>query len=268
MPNVGCKRDTKYFMNYITPTGVMKERFSKNPKPLWDSAILCFRDFTGSQHICSELKAVPLGYKVLWGMEEFADNPLAHEIELGDAHIGVVARCQWGGPQAAIFVEELAQIGVQFILGVGAAGSLKAELPRGSQMIAASVLCTDGTSRAYCSEPTLGAPKELLAAATAAGRKTGIELQEVTLATTDAIYRETDDQVRDWLRLGAHAVCMEAAPLLASARRCGIRCLWVGHVSDCLVARQWEPWLNLEEMTRATARIAKAIVQDQAEEDV
>jgi hypothetical protein len=39
-----------------------------------------------------------------------------------------------------------------------------------------------------------------------------------------------------------------------------ITSVWIGHVSDCLVNREWEPWDSLEQMTVESAGIGLDIL--------
>lgn len=109
---------------YITPEAVMKHRFQTNPRPVWDVAVICFRDYKGSQILVKTFNASPLGYKVLYGIEEFDGAPVVYEAELLGKRVGIITRCNWGAPQAAILVEELIELGVKYIIGYGAAGSI------------------------------------------------------------------------------------------------------------------------------------------------
>ena len=141
-------------MRYIIPEAFMQGRFDTNPRPQWTTAVLCFRDLEGSRQLVGGLGAIPLGCKVITGMEEFPGNPLpyAHEVAIGESKVGVIARCEWGGPQTAFVVEELAHIGVDTIIGIGAGGSIDPELRKASQVVAQVALLTDGTSKAHSDE--------------------------------------------------------------------------------------------------------------------
>jgi len=248
-------------MRYITPDDVMRTRFDKHPRPEWDAAVLCFRVAEGSQLIINELGAKPLGYKVLWGMDEYPDQPIAHELAIGSHRVGVIGRCHWGGPQTAIFVEELAHLGVKAVLGVGAAGSLVPDLPKGTQVVARSAIATDGTSRAYTDEDNVHAGRDLASVIRAAEQKHDWRLRPVCTATVDAIYRETEELLRTFLGHGAEAINMETGPLYAAAAVCGVDAIWIGHISDCLVNGMWESWEDLGDMAVASGRIALDILE-------
>jgi len=235
----------------------MHGRFDINPRPQWKIAVLCFRDLEGSRILVEGLGAIPLGYKVISGMEEFSGNPLpyAHELAIGEAKVGVIARCGGGGPQTAIVVEELAHIGVSKIIGIGAAGSIDPDIPKGSQVVAQVALCSDGTSKAYTDAPEIKGDAVLCSSALAAGEKLSTGVRMVCVVTTDAIYRETEADVHTWTKQGAQVVNMETSALYAASATCGISSLWLGHVSDCMVGSEWEEWSDIEDMTAMSAKL-------------
>jgi purine-nucleoside phosphorylase len=249
-------------MPYITPEVFMQGRFDDNPRPEWTTAVLCFRDLEGSGLLVQELGARPLGYQVLTGMEEFPGNPFpyAHELAIGQAKVGVVARCGWGGPQTAILVEELAYLGVTRIIGIGAAGSIDSTIPKGSQVVAQAALTTDGTSKAYTDAPELKGDELLCSLALAAGERFSTGIRKVCVVTTDALYRETEAEVRTWRARGGQVVNMETSALYAASETCKISSLWIGHVSDCLVGVEWEDWSDIADMTVMSARIGLDIL--------
>ena len=249
-------------MRYITPETIMRGRFGANPKPRWDAAVLCFRSHEGSRLIAQTLEAEPLGYKVLWGMDEVSAYPLAHEFAIGKARVGLIARCLWGGPQTAILVEELAHLGVRHLIGIGAAGSIAANLPRSTQIVATAALTTDGTSRAYVDEAEVCVNPAIYAAIQRAERAHSWRLRGVKVATIDAIYRETDTMIRVLAGRGAETVNMEVTPFYAASAVCGVESVWIGHVSDCLVNHAWEPWDNLEQMTAQSAQIGLDVLEE------
>jgi uridine phosphorylase len=249
-------------MRYITPEALMHGRFDINPRPQWKTAVLCFRDLEGSRQLVEGLGAIPLGYQVISGMVEFSGNPLpyAHELAIGEVKVGVIARCGGGGPQTAIVVEELAYIGVTTIIGIGAVGSLDPDVPKGSQVLAQTALLTDGTSKAYSEAAEIKANPLLCSLALSAGQSLLTKVLPVRTVTTDAIYRETEAEVRTWRARGGQAVNMETSALYAASEACGINSLWIGHVSDCLVAGEWEEWSDIADMTAMSARLGLEIL--------
>ncbi|TNJ60629.1 hypothetical protein FE784_35730 [Paenibacillus hemerocallicola] len=250
---------------YITPGTVMRNRFRHRPAPAWRLAILCFRDYTGSQILVEAFGATPVGYKVLYGMEEFDGAPIVYEAELAGGKVGIVTRCNWGGPQAAILVEELAELGVEWIIGYGAAGSIDKRIAKGKQLIASRTLLSDGTSRAYRKdEPYLECDAGFLRTALEAVEANGLtgDVRETTAATIDALYRETKELVEELRSAGAEIVNMETSALYAVSRVCGIKSVWIGFVSDCLVDDDWDDWhVNLSELAATTSRICLEVAR-------
>jgi len=45
--------------------------------------------------------------------------------------------------------------------------------------------------------------------------------------------------------LGAQAINMETTPLYAASAMCGVRSLWLGYISDCLLDNKWDGWWGL-----------------------
>ncbi|MBN1671509.1 MAG: hypothetical protein JXR37_10775 [Kiritimatiellae bacterium] len=248
-------------MRYITPAHLFQTRFAPDrPAPRWAAAVLCFRDTRGSQALLDVFGAEPLGYKAIWGMDECGERPFVYRARAGACDVGVVAGCLWGGPQAAILVEELAALGVKHLVGYGAAGSFVPDLRQGEHVVAVSALPIDGTSRAYGAGPCAAADG-LLDTARGAAQELGVALREVTAVTTDAVYRETPALVAAWRAQGAQVVNMETSAFYAAARVCGVRALWLGHVSDCLADR-WEDWhIDRVAVSRLGARLCRTIVQ-------
>lgn len=239
----------------------MRLRFGGAPRPQWDVAVICFRGPAGSQAVVKRLGARPVAGKALYGIEPSRERPLVHEASAGDHRVVVVSECIWGAPQAAILVEELAGLGARVVLGFGVAGGLVPELPKGTQIVAPAASVTDGTSRAYTSATEVTADPELAAALAAAAARLAVPVVPVTVATVDALFRETPADVRRWLGIGARAVNMETAPLYAAAAACGVRSLWLGHVSDSLLDDgAWESWQRPAVFTDVTVELLAGLL--------
>lgn len=237
-------------------------RFGAPPWPTWDIAVLSFRD-SGGGVLIDKLGARPVGGKTLYGLEETAERPFSYEVTLGGQRILLVQRCLWGGPQAAILVEELAGLGVRTIIGFGVAGSLVESLPKGTQIVGARGIVIDGTTRAYTTADTVDPDGALLAAVRATAERQGVPLAPVRLAGVDALYRETPDDVRRWLALGAEAINMETPTLYAAAATCGVRGVWLGHVSDTLwlTTQAWDSWQRPAAFTDATVALTVGLLE-------
>ena len=250
-------------MRYITPETLLRMRFGERPWPSWDIAVLCFRGEGGGGALIDKLGARPVGGKTLYALEETAERPFVFQTTLGARKILVVQRCLWGGPQAAIFVEELACLGVGVIVGFGVAGSLVETLPKGTQIVGARAHVADGTTRAYTSADTVDPDAGLLAAVRGIAERQGVPLTPARLAGVDALYRETPDDVRRWRALGVEAINMETPTLYAAAAACGVRSVWVGHVSDTLwlTTETWDSWQRPAALTDVTVALTVGLLE-------
>lgn len=230
-------------MRYITPEHCITSRLAGRPAPNWAATFLVCRDYPGSQQALATFENVrPVRYRLLYNMTHAEFEPLVFEADVAGRTIAIVTRVVWGGPQMAILVEELAALSVKFLLSYGIAGSIDPALPKGSLIVAASALPTDGTSKAYGVSEIQRAETGLVEAALASAARTGCEMQPVCAATIDALYRETAEQIDRFARQGAQVINMETTPLYAAASACGVRSLWCGYVSDCLVEGNWDDW--------------------------
>ena len=230
-------------MRYIAPDKCIQSRLGERSPPAWECALLVFRDFPSSK-VALDLFApvAPVRYRMLYNITSADFEPFVFEAEAGGRSIAIVTRCVWGGPQAAILVEELAALGVGTIVGYGVAGSINPELAQGSFVVAESALPTDGTTKSYGANTPQWPDPDLLCAADSAGEKVGCALHPVTAATVDALYRETPELVEELRGQGADIVQMECSPLYAVSRACGVRSVWLGYVTDCLAEGAWHDW--------------------------
>ena len=147
-----------------------------------------------------------------------------------------------GGPSAAIVVSELAQLGARRFVRVGTCGSLRAGLGVGELVVVTEAICEDGTSRALTAvdrtraegdDPprrVVPAP-ELLAQLAAAG-----VTEQVVAVSTDLFYDRPAGERDRWAGRGAAVVELEAATVLALARRRGLDAAALLLVTDALGA--------------------------------
>ena len=95
-------------------------------------------------------------------------------------------------------------------------------------------------------------------------RQLDLPILRVTAATIDALYRETPEAVARWRAAGAQVINMEATPLYAAARMCGVCALYIGHVSDELHGAEWKDWFgdDRDSMSRLSADIAVRVLEE------
>lgn len=228
----------------LTPERVMINRFSQYSKPNWKVAILCFNNFLSCEVITNFFKAIPLkGYKIFYGIDSNETERQVFEATVAGNQIGIITRLSWGGPQAAILVEELSQLGVQYIIGYGAAGSIDKKLQKGDLVFGGNSLISDGTSRAYLqNQRTVDCDEDLLSILREVAQAISCRITEVTVANVDALYRETKELITQFQHEGAQIVNLETSALYASSKVCNTKSIWLGFISDSLVQENWDSW--------------------------
>jgi len=144
-----------------------------------------------------------------------------------------------GAPSAAIAAEELHAVGVETLIRVGTTGALQHGIEIGDMVVATGAAKDEGTTKRYESPTVPAVPdyevlsslvtaarnNEERAAGQAADGANGEAASNVhvgPIATNDAFYAETDEQVTAWEDAGLLAVEMEAAALFTLARRKGM----------------------------------------------
>ena len=250
---------------YITPERLIRARFGPG-LPSWETVVLVFHGFIRSRRIVSRFDTRPFTRRLLSGTTADDLYETTDFSGLIVSNIGARFGC---GPTVAALVEELAYLGVQRIIGIGCAGSINREVPRGTQFILERALVTDGTAQRY------GAPlwsfvtpdQSLLRVCRDIAASLG-EYRRVTGAQVDAIYQETPQLVREWRSKGADVINMEVSTLYSAAAYCGVPAVYLGHVSDELLPDHWDPWTgdDRDEMVDRSADLAYALAKTTASE--
>ncbi|MEJ8278899.1 nucleoside phosphorylase [Pseudonocardia spirodelae] len=172
-----------------------------------------------------------------------------------------------GAPLAAMFLEHLAAMGVRTVVGVGGAGALRHELTLGHAVVLGSVLRDEGTSFHY--QPpsrTLDADPDGVDALVRTLDSAGVPHVVGRSWTTDAVFRETPDRVARRREEGCAVVDMEAAALVAAARRIGVGYGQVFLAADSLAGPEWEHrgWTSAREARAGLFGLALAAAEDWA----
>ena len=133
-----------------------------------------------------------------------------------------------GGPSAAIVVEELIALGARTLVRIGTCGALVPRLELGELVTAAEVVAQDGASAALAAGYRPAPDAQLTRALQGAGAR------QVKAVSTDLFYDPRPAITDQWLAAGVEVVEMEAAALLAVARRRGACAAVLLAVSDRL----------------------------------
>ena len=137
-------------------------------------------------------------------------------MDLEGVSCGIIARTI-GGPYAVLIAEQLHAAGAQIIIGLTSAGRVAPDLPLPCLVVATSAIRDEGTSYHYlapsqevaCPTPVTAHLERELAAAT------GWNVRSGKVWTTDAPYRETQQQIDKWASEKALAVEMQTASLFS-----------------------------------------------------
>ncbi len=158
-----------------------------------------------------------------------------------------------GGPSAAIVVEELVDLGARTLVRIGTCGALGPGFGLGELVVAREVVAADGTSTALGAEARMAADPGLTDALVQAGGR------EVVAVSTDVFYDPRDGVQAEWMQLGAEVVEMEAATLLALARRQGVAAGVLLAVTDLLEGGRRR--IGEEALERAGVRLGETAYQ-------
>lgn len=166
-----------------------------------------------------------------------------------------------GAPHAVIMLERLIAMGAKKILALGCCGSLQKYLPIGSFIIPLSALSEEGTSAHYPlpQGAVAAADKQIVNICLEKCRAQKLQPISGKVWTTDALFRETRQKVRQYSQMNLLAVEMEMAALFTVAAYRQVQLGGFMVVSDELATLKWKTgflnpifWAN----SKKAARIA------------
>ena len=144
-----------------------------------------------------------------------------------------------GGAAAAGLLEEITSMGAKRVLYFGSCGSLDKDITAGHLLVPTSAYRDEGTSYHY-------APPSDFIEVKSADRLSEI-FDELSVPyiktktwTTDAIYRETQDNMAKRKSEGCSVVEMECASIMAAAQYREIDAYQFLYAADCLDGEQWD----------------------------
>ena len=155
-----------------------------------------------------------------------------------------------GAPGMTMALEVLIALGVKEFVFIGLAGSLQEEVQPADIVLCQEALCDDGTSPCYTSkeisQPHKPLFKALASQLTALGQNYHIGLNW----TTDAIFRETAQEVRHYQKNDVLSVEMEIAAFYAICAKRKVQGAAAVVISDELARLKWEPHFGEKEIFR------------------
>jgi uridine phosphorylase len=229
MPNKARKYGDKAV---IEPARVIQERkkIGLHPScPVPSGAIMCY-DTAFWQLVCAGPEDVECG-GWLKG---------AYLVPCNDSRILVLKVPGYGAPTAVMTLEELAAFGVKTFVNLGTAGGLQQNMNIGDIVICDRAIRDEGTSHHYLpvEKYAFSCPDLTENLCTAFERK-GIPYSKGTSWTTDAPYRETIEELRQYCSDGVATVEMEVSALFAVGAYRGVSVSSIFVISDLLSEEDW-----------------------------
>lgn len=146
-----------------------------------------------------------------------------------------------GIPSIGIYSYELFNFfGVESIIRVGSAGSLRADIHVRDIVLGQGACTNSDYASQFVTRGTVApiADFKLLSAAVAASEAAGANYHVGNLFSSDTFYDDSQNANDGWKKLGVMAVEMEAAGLYLNAARAGKRALAICTISDSLVTHE------------------------------
>jgi len=147
-----------------------------------------------------------------------------------------------GAPYATMVAETLIAWGARTILFIGWCGAVSPVLRLGDLVVPTAAVIDEGTSPHYAAGVSAACPSEpLMRRVAEACAAEGVSARPGTVWTTDAVFRETRDEVARHQRDGVLAVEMECSALFTVGGFRGIEVAALLVVSDDLSSLTWRP---------------------------
>ncbi len=144
-----------------------------------------------------------------------------------------------GGAAAAGLLEEITAMGAKKVLYFGSCGSLDKDITAGHLLVPTAAYRDEGTSYHYAP------PSDFIEVKSADGlaeifEELSVPYIKTKTWTTDAVYRETQDNMAKRKDAGCSVVEMECASIMAAAQFRGIEAYQFLYAADCLDGEAWD----------------------------
>lgn len=138
-----------------------------------------------------------------------------------------------GCPSTAIYIEALSRTAAEYLLRVGSTGALQEWLDLGDLVIPLAAVRAEGTTPYYVQKeyPATGS-SEIIHALQQTATELGHTHHSGVVVTTDAIFRESEDLLQKWNRMGALSLDMETSALFIISQLKGLKAGSILAVSD------------------------------------
>jgi uridine phosphorylase len=159
-------------------------------------------------------------------------------------------------------LEELIAFGIKKFVSLGAAGGLQQRMNVGDIVVCDRAIRDEGTSLHYLPGKKYAYPcPDLTENFCEVFEREGIQYNEGTSWTTDAPYRETIEELRQYRSSGVATVEMEAAALFAAGAYRGVSVSAIFAISDLLSEEDWNQGYHSEEKLESLQKIFEAALE-------
>ncbi len=148
-----------------------------------------------------------------------AQHGLVHNGIINGVHVSTI-RCQMGAPYAAIVIECLKRSGVKKVVRCDYAGSISDKIGMGDLIIPEYAIGGEGTTPHYSSSSdpsnipaTFAGSPGIVKALWNSAQRIGYPCHKAKIMSTDALFRETPENVSLWQVAGADTVDMETSAI-------------------------------------------------------
>jgi uridine phosphorylase len=159
-------------------------------------------------------------------------------------------------------LEELAAFGIKKFVNLGTAGGLQQNMNIGDIVICDRAIRDEGTSDHYLPVEKFAFPcPELTENLCTVFERKGIQYSKGTSWTTDAPYRETIEELRQYRSDGVATVEMEASALFAVSAYRGVSVSAVFAISDILSEDDWNQGYHSAEKLEGLKKIFEVTLE-------
>jgi len=181
--------------------------------------------------------------------------------QLKKAKVTVLTSFGGGSPMVMELAEELAVMGAKRMLLMTWGGGLQPDLKPGDIVVCDRAIRDEGASHHYLpSEKFVQADRELVGQLAGAIRERGGQSTLGATWTTDAPYRETREEVRQYQSEGVKTVEMESAGLFVVGKVRNIPVASVVVVMDSLANYRWQVPERLDSIQRSLEIVYAAAI--------
>jgi len=156
--------------------------------------------------------------------------------------------------------ETLVAWGASKFIFLGWCGAISKQVKTGDIIVPAAAIIDEGTSAHYLPDMRQSQPSQnIVGNIKTILRESGVQFHEGPIWTTDAVYRETRDQVQSFQNEGILAVEMETSAVFTVAKYRSVEAAAILVVSDELSGNDWEPGFKQKRFQQGRTSACRAV---------